>query len=41
MPTVAQMWQAFEKLVLSPDTPPLQRRDMKRKFFAGAYTVLG
>jgi hypothetical protein len=36
---VEEMWDAFRKLVLHPESPPEQVREMRRAFFGGATAV--
>lgn len=40
MNTVQQQWEAFASLVIAKDAPPIQRREMKRAFYAGAQALL-
>jgi hypothetical protein len=39
--TVAERWQEFALGVINVDAPPEQRSEMRRAFFAGAYSILG
>lgn len=41
MKTVKEQWEEFEKCGVPVDAPPMQRRDMKTSFYAGAFSVLG
>jgi hypothetical protein len=38
--TVLEMWASFSKAVFSCHTPTVQRREMRRAFYAGAYGML-
>ena len=37
--TAREMWQRFERM-LPPDAPDVQRREMRRAFYGGAYSVM-
>lgn len=34
------MWMMFEVQVMPPGTPPIQRKEMRRAFYAGAHAML-
>lgn len=38
--TIAEQWSGFEADVLPPDAPPVQRQEMRRAFYAGAWSML-
>lgn len=40
MNTIAKEWAAFERMVLPPNAPPIQRKEMRRAFYAGAQALL-
>lgn len=40
MNTVQQQWAMFEKLVMPKDAPPMQRKEMRRAFYAGVEATL-
>lgn len=40
MRTVQAEWEEFERRVMPRGAPPVQRNEMRRAFFAGAYGML-
>lgn len=38
IPTVAGAWEEFSSRVLHPNSPPIQRIEMRRAFYAGYYS---
>ena len=40
MNTIQSFWESFSKDVIPEDAPEVQRKEMKRSFYAGCYTVL-
>lgn len=38
--TVAHEWKQFEAAVMPPDAPTIQRREMRRAFYAGVWAML-
>lgn len=40
MKTIAQCHQEFERVVLPPSAGEVQRREMRRAFYSGAYAAL-
>lgn len=40
MKTIAQQWGEFDKAVLLPTAPAIQRTEMRRAFFAGFHSAL-
>jgi hypothetical protein len=40
MKTVAQFWQGFQADVMPPGAPELQKREMRRAFYAGFFASL-
>jgi hypothetical protein len=40
MKTVADRWKLFDKHVLSKTAPDIQRKEMRRAFYAGFYDAL-
>ena len=38
-PTFESQWGRYERLVIHPDAGPQQRNDLKRCFYAGAYSI--
>jgi hypothetical protein len=37
---MAEQWDQFARAVLPPGTPPIQRQEMRRAFYAGAQGIL-
>lgn len=37
---MAEQWDSFARAVFKPDTPPIQRIEMRRAFYAGAQAIL-
>jgi hypothetical protein len=37
---MAEQWDTFARAVLEPGSPPIQRREMRRAFYAGAQAIL-
>lgn len=40
MNTIKDEWDRFEKSVINPDAPPVQRAEMRRAFYGGATAML-
>lgn len=40
MATIRESWNSFETDVMPEDAPPVQRQEMRRAFFAGAWSIL-
>lgn len=40
MRTIQHAWESFAAAVLSPDAGAVQRREMRRAFYAGAHATL-
>lgn len=40
MNTIQNQWQHFEDLVMPKNAPAIQKREMRRAFYAGAEAVL-
>lgn len=40
MNTVQEQWSSFEKMVISPNAPEVQRTEMRRAFYAGVEAML-
>jgi hypothetical protein len=40
MEIVKDAWESFERRVVADDAPPIQRQEMRRAFYAGAWAVL-
>ena len=40
LPSIAEQWEEFAKAVLRPGTPDVQRREMRRAFYAGVASTL-
>lgn len=39
MNTIEQEWQELASRIFSPTTPPIQRKEMRRAFYAGAVAI--
>jgi biotin synthase-like enzyme len=37
---MAEQWDSFARAVLSPGTPPIQRQEMRKAFYAGAQGIM-
>lgn len=37
---MAEQWDQFARGVLAPDAPAIQRKEMRRAFYAGAQSIL-
>jgi hypothetical protein len=37
---IEQEWQEFEKKIMPKNAPEIQRKEMRRAFYAGAWTML-
>jgi hypothetical protein len=40
MKTIAEMWQSYDRDVLPPEAGEVQRRETKRAFYAGVWSLL-
>lgn len=40
IPPIAEQWESFQREVLPPDCSLVQRREMRRAFYAGARCLL-
>lgn len=40
MTRIADLWELFDKKVLPPHVHPVQRQEMRRAFYAGAFSVM-
>jgi hypothetical protein len=40
MNTIQSKWELFERLVIPKDAPEIQRKEMRRAFYAGAEAIL-
>lgn len=40
MNTVASEWEGYVEAVMPKDAPPIQRKEMRRSFYAGAAAIL-
>ncbi|WP_088893147.1 hypothetical protein [Leptolyngbya ohadii] len=38
--TIRQKWQQFERSVMPIDASPIQKQEMRRAFYAGAFALL-
>ena len=38
--TVEEQWAGYAAAVMPPGAPPVQRREMRRAFYAGVYSLL-
>ncbi|MEP0872457.1 hypothetical protein NDA01_21815 [Trichocoleus desertorum AS-A10] len=38
--TVQSQWQSYERSIMPKDAPPIQRKEMRRAFYAGAFVML-
>jgi hypothetical protein len=41
MKLISQLWAEFEKTVIPPGAPRMQRREMQKAFYAGVLALLG
>lgn len=41
MKTVFEQWKSYERSVVPPDAPPVQREECRRAFYAGAAATFG
>lgn len=41
MRTIVEAWQSFERTVISPVAPAIQRQEMRLAFYAGCSAMLG
>jgi hypothetical protein len=37
---LAESWESFERAVIPADAGPVQRQEMRRAFYAGAWSIL-
>ena len=37
---MAEQWNEFSRAVMPPDASPIQKREMRRAFYAGAHAIL-
>lgn len=40
MTTIADLWELFSEKVVPPNAHPLQRREMRLAYYAGAFSVM-
>jgi hypothetical protein len=40
MTTLQDKWQSFERSAMPKDAPPIQRKEMRRAFYAGVAVML-
>lgn len=40
MKTVDELWKSFEKAIIPEGAPDLQRREMKKAFYGGAWSMM-
>lgn len=38
--SIKQKWESFDRLVIDPNAPEIQREEMKKAFYAGIYSIL-
>lgn len=40
MAKLQEQWQSFDQAIIPKNAPPIQRQEMRRAFYAGAFAML-